>query len=467
MGGSLVKGSSDPFLLEEIMKLNNMPCIVADDILLFDPNSGLSKWANTISGSFTYPSGQKPCSIMINKGVNIYPASCHGWLGFPETVLYRYKDGTFGIGRFINASEIPNRSNVLWAVGGMGLLDKYAPSSEGFSKFVKDGKSYDYSDVTRLTNHTLIGVKNNKIYLCYVKNMTGSQGNEYAKQCGFEKAVWLDGGHIAAINSTDIKINLSTVQGYGIQGIGAPMTTTKKKIILDAGHSAKTAGKMSPDGTYHEYEFNLDIVNRMLKLLIQYPCEALLVDYSNANATTELVALIKKINAEKGDICVSIHSNAYGTDFNSANGWEIFDYKLSGEGQKLAKAIHNEMPVLGLTDRGIKDGSHLAMVRDTTMACVLIETGFHTNQSDLARLKSSSFRDLVAKTYVKGILNYLNIPYIKEPTIVKEPEPATEVGTLYRVIEQHASFTTRSGAERMLADLKNQGKYVWIEEKIK
>src|SRR5665647_887650 len=481
MEDNLINGEPSGFLLlEGIMKLNNVPCIEADDILLFDPGSGLSKWANTISGSFTYPSGQLPCSIMINKGVDICSTSCHAWLGFPETVLYRYKDGSFGIGKFINTSEIPKRTDVLWAIGGMGLIDKYNPAEEGFSKFVKNNITYDYSDVTRFTSHTLIGVKNNKIYLCCIPSMNGSQVNQYAKQCEFEYSVMLDGGHISAINSTDIKINLSTVQGYAIQGVVANFTTSesstthqlpinqmRKKIILDAGHSPLVSGKQSPDGTYHEYEFNLDVVNRMLKLLTQYPCEALLIDYSNVNATTELVTLIKKINAEKGDICVSIHSNAYGTDFNSANGWEIFDYKLSGEGQKLAEAIHHEMPALGLTDRGIKDGSHLAMVRDTTMPCVLIETGFHTNQNDLAKLKSSSFRDLVARTYVKGILAYFNIPYIKEPTIVKEPEPVTEVGTLYRVIEQHASFTTRSGAERMLADLKNQGKYVWIEEKTK
>jgi len=191
------------------MKLNGMPCIEADDILLFDPGSGLANWANTISGSFTYPSGQKPCSILINKGVDLFSSACHSWLGFPETVLYRYKDGEHGIGKYKNTSEIPNRPNVLWAVGGMGLLDKYNPAEEGFSKFTKDGKAYNYTDVLRLTSHTLIGIKDEKIYLCYVPSMSGIGVNNYAKQCGFEKAVMLDGGHISAMKSTDFKVNLN------------------------------------------------------------------------------------------------------------------------------------------------------------------------------------------------------------------------------------------------------------------
>lgn len=205
----------------QTIKLNNAPCIVADDILLFDPNSGLKSYANTILGSFTYPSGDKPCSIMINKGVDIYSYSCHSWLGFPETVIYRYKDGKFGWGKFKSTSEIPNRANVVWAIGAMGLLDKYNPAEEGFSKFTKNGKIYDYSDVLRTTNHNMLGIKDGKCHLIYLANMSGYQVNTFAKNNGFEMAIMLDGGHLAGINGSEsyAKINIDTKQGYAIQGI--------------------------------------------------------------------------------------------------------------------------------------------------------------------------------------------------------------------------------------------------------
>ena len=203
-------------------KINNMPCIISGDILVFDPNSGLKNYTNTLSGSFTYPAGDKPCSIMINKGVDIYSYACHAWLDFPECVIYRYKDGAFGIKKCKTTTDIPNRQNVLWAVGGMGLLNMYNPKEEGFARFTKNGKTYDYSDVLRKTNHTVLGIKDNQCYLIYVANKTGAEVNSYCKSIGLEMAIMLDGGHIAGINGSEsyAKINTSTKQGYAIQAIG-------------------------------------------------------------------------------------------------------------------------------------------------------------------------------------------------------------------------------------------------------
>lgn len=218
-------------------KLKNMPCIVADDILAFDPNGPLSKYANTLSGSFTYPSGKQPCSIMVNRGVDIFSFACHAWLGFPETVICRYKDGKFAIKKCRNTSDLLNRENILWAVGGMGLMNFYNPTEEGFCMIDANGKpttnsklaKYNYSDVLRKTNHTILGIKNNECYLVYVKSMTGKQVDEYAKSCGFQMAIMLDGGHIAAINGSQAyaKINLTTNQGYALQGIDSPLFNGK------------------------------------------------------------------------------------------------------------------------------------------------------------------------------------------------------------------------------------------------
>lgn len=35
------------------------------------------------------------------------------------------------------------------------------------------------------------------------------------------------------------------------------------KVCIDAGHGVETAGKRSPDGSYLEYEFNLDVAKRI------------------------------------------------------------------------------------------------------------------------------------------------------------------------------------------------------------
>lgn len=189
------------------VKLYENPSIVCKDILVFNPRAGLTNYTNSISGSFSYQ--QKPCSILINKGTPVCSAACHAWLKKPESVLYCLKDGTFGIKRCLSASELP--INIKWAIGGMGLLDLYSPATEGFSGA--------YADVLRLTDHTMIGVKGSLIYLSLCKNMTGAQVNAYAKKMNFEKAIMLDGGHVAAMNSAAAKYHTTQVQYYAIQAV--------------------------------------------------------------------------------------------------------------------------------------------------------------------------------------------------------------------------------------------------------
>lgn len=194
------------------------PVIVGKDIILFDPGGGLSGYSNSISGSFTYPAGVTPCSIMVNAGKTICGSSSHAWLGFKESVIYEKFDGTIGICLAAYDTEIPDRKNVKWAVGGAGLLGNYDPKLEGFSAFTANGKSYNYSDVWRRTNHTVLGIKKGFKYGVYIKNMNGTEINAFCRdKMKFEYAILLDGGHIAAINSPDFKINTAQKQGYALQ----------------------------------------------------------------------------------------------------------------------------------------------------------------------------------------------------------------------------------------------------------
>lgn len=201
-----------PDIFPLTLSVYGMPMIIGKRITLFDPNGGLS-FNNSISGSYTYPSGKTPCSIMVNDGKVICGSASHAWLGFKESVIYEADE--IGICRAMYASELPK--NVKWAVGGAGLLGNYNPKLEGFSKFTVNGKAYDYSDVWRRTNHTVLGIKDGYIYGVYIKNMNGAEMNSFCKKMNFEMALKLDGGHIAAINSPDLKINTAQSQGYAIQ----------------------------------------------------------------------------------------------------------------------------------------------------------------------------------------------------------------------------------------------------------
>ena len=196
--------------------LDGMPAILARNIVPFNPNGPLAGWNNTISGGFS--ASKEPCSILIQDGRVKCKYACHYWYGRPESVLYRLTDGTVGIARVGTTDELPK--DVRWAVGGLGLLDNYDPSAEGFCKLTKDGRTENFSDVLRDTDHTVLGYKEGLFHLIYCKSMTATQVNAYAKKIGLELAVMLDGGHVAAINGSDdfAKINLKQKQYYAIQG---------------------------------------------------------------------------------------------------------------------------------------------------------------------------------------------------------------------------------------------------------
>ena len=201
------------------VQIYGMPVIIAEDILPFSPKKALSNYTNSLNGSF-YANGE-PCSILISGGKIIRNYACHNGegTGYPESVLYRLTSGAYGVKRVRNASLLP--SGIKWAVGGLGLLDNYAPATEGFCKITTNGVTVDFSDVLRTTNHGMLGIKNGYCYLVYCKNMSSASVNALAKKLGLEMAIMLDGGHLAAINGAETfaKINTSTKQFYAIQGV--------------------------------------------------------------------------------------------------------------------------------------------------------------------------------------------------------------------------------------------------------
>lgn len=201
------------------LKIFNVPVIIAKDIIPFAGNgSKLQDWKNVINGSFY--SGKFPCSILIQDGIIKQKYSCHANYGKPESVLYKLTDGKVKIARVNSTDSLPK--NIIWAVGGVGLLNNYNPVAEGFCKLTKNGKTEDFSDVLQYNNHSMLGYKNGYMYLVYCPSMTAGAVNNIAQKLKLEMAIMLDGGHVAGINGSEdfAKINTkSTEQYYIIQGV--------------------------------------------------------------------------------------------------------------------------------------------------------------------------------------------------------------------------------------------------------
>lgn len=200
------------------LKIYSAPVIIARDIVPF-PGKGqtLAAFKNTMNGSF-YAGGQ-PCSILIQDGAVKQKYACHASYGRPESVLFRLKGGPVGIARVRNTDELP--TGIQWAVGGLGLLDNYDPDTEGFCKLTKDGRTEDFTDVLRKTNHAMLGAKGGYMFMVYCTNMTAAGVNTLAGKLNLDMAIMLDGGHVAGINGSEsfARINTSAKQYYMIQGV--------------------------------------------------------------------------------------------------------------------------------------------------------------------------------------------------------------------------------------------------------
>ena len=183
------------------VELYGQPAILARDIDPLNLSGRLPE--NSISGSFSWQGA--PCSILVRGGRVVRGMSCH--YPRPESVLYKTADGAVHIARVASASLL---DNVVWAVGGMGLLGNYNPAAEGFTGA--------FSDVLRKTNHTVLGYKGGMLYGVYCRSMTAQQVNAFVRdKLKLDYAVMLDGGHVAAINGACSRINTNQRQYYAVR----------------------------------------------------------------------------------------------------------------------------------------------------------------------------------------------------------------------------------------------------------
>ena len=186
-----------------------------------------------------------------------------------------------------------------------------------------------------------------------------------------------------------------------------------KRVVLDPGHGVETAGKRSPDGTYLEHEFTLDMAKRIKPILAGYGVEVYMTRKDEHNISDTERAEIS--NRLAPDLFVSLHSNAAGdgSKWFNARGFGIYTSKSGDTSARniAAKAILERAKEAGvhLWDDGLHHEMWTVLAK-TNAPAVLIEHLFHDNKEDVALLKDPVFRDKLAEIDAKGILDYLGIP---------------------------------------------------------
>lgn len=256
-------------------------------------------------------------------------------------------------------------------------------------------------------------------------------------QC--DSALMLDGGGSSQCDFKGKKITASRVVANLIlvylKKEGDKPVSDKKKVVLDAGHGNQS-NNQSPDGSYSEPEFALDMAERMRAILTRH---GVAVTFTRSGAdnptgkadTNDLQYRCDVANAIKDlDLFVSLHTNAAGSGWSSARGWEIYASSPGDTAGRniAAKAIAKRVREAGVTVHGeaVKH-ERFYVLKNTTAPAVLIEHGFHTNKEDVALLKSADYRKKLAVAQCKGILDYLGIAYDGQDSISTDT-PAKDTG---------------------------------------
>lgn len=188
-------------------------------------------------------------------------------------------------------------------------------------------------------------------------------------------------------------------------------------IAIDDGHGRETAGKRTPifaDGSVMLENMYNDAVGKLLgELLEKHGFQVIFV--APEETDTPLQIRVKRANAGKADIYISIHANAYGNGWNPANGVESWIYSEANEETiRLAEYIQAAfVQETGRKDRGVKKSSNLYVLNSTRMPAVLVEGGFMTNSEEAALLRSDEYRQKSAVGICKGICKFYGVTYIE------------------------------------------------------
>lgn len=225
------------------------------------------------------------------------------------------------------------------------------------------------------------------------------------------------------------------------------------KIGLDAGHGLYTAGKQTPDGI-KEWNLNDKVRDKVVALLADYDCEIIHTDNNEGSTDESLASRISKYLAAGVKAFVSIHHNAFTGSWNNATGVETWvDRNATAADTRLAECIYKRLVAnTGLSGRGIKK-EDFAVINQNQIPAVLIEGGFMDSSIDYKTITSEKGQTAYAKAVAEGLIEFLDLKK-------KSKKEVDEM--LYKV--QVGAFKNKSGAEKLLAELKTKGYNGFIVE---
>ena len=168
-------------------------------------------------------------------------------------------------------------------------------------------------------------------------------------------------------------------------------------IGINFGHTISGTIGSGASGYLDESNETRAVGNALMKMLRNAGCKVVNCTNDRAASVSENLAEICRLaNAQHLDAFISIH-------FNSGGGVGAEAYTYGGENKAYAGKMLTALNSLGFKNRGIKNGSHLYVIRHTKAPSCLLEVCFVDSKTD-AELYQKIGAEAIASALCKAIL---------------------------------------------------------------
>lgn len=184
---------------------------------------------------------------------------------------------------------------------------------------------------------------------------------------------------------------------------------------LQSAHGGDDPGKVGVGGSL-EKDVNLAIAKKLARYMQKSGYTVYMTREGDDMLTKEgirskkmqdLTARAEKIKEWDPALVISIHQNSYPRE--DIQGAQVFYYKESEEGKKLAETIQDLLRS-GLdpgNKRVAKSDMSYFMLKESKQPIVIVECGFLSNPQEEKKLSEEKYQDTIVRCVAEGVENFL------------------------------------------------------------
>lgn len=222
-----------------------------------------------------------------------------------------------------------------------------------------------------------------------------------------------------------LSIILSSYLSFSESVFSVSSNITESKyptIVIDAGHGGEDGGAVSVLGDL-EKDINLNICLTLEKLLIQggYKTKMIRSEDKSIHDETASTTRERKVsdihnrvnicNSDSNSILVSIHQNHFSE--SKYFGTQVFYSKNNAQSSILAESIRTAVISLLQPNntRKCKQSTDVYLLDNITIAGVIVECGFLSNEDEAYLLADKDYCDCMSYSIYLGIIEYIYLNY--------------------------------------------------------